>query len=71
MTREEFIVNVAQLLAGLQAPVSMGLPLGVATPAWTTLHTGLVRFGWYEAEDYEAAIRELLDGRSAVNPGSR
>lgn len=61
MTRDEFIRAVAQLLAGLQVPVSMEVPLGAATPAWTELHRGLHGFGWATADDYETHISEVLE----------
>jgi hypothetical protein len=63
VSRDEFITNVAQLLAGLQVPVSMEVPLGTAAPAWTALHRSLYGFGWAEAADYEAAIRKILEGK--------
>jgi hypothetical protein len=61
MTKDEFIRNVAQLLAGLQVPVSMEMPMGTATVAWTELHRGLHGFGWATADDYEREISEVLE----------
>lgn len=61
--KDEFIRNIAQLLAGLQVPISMELPLGTATVAWTELHRSLHGFGWATAEDYEREIREVLKSR--------
>jgi hypothetical protein len=59
--RDKFIGNMAQLLAGLQVPVSMEIPLGAAGPAWTELHRSLHGFGWATAADYETAIRTVLE----------
>lgn len=61
MTREQLIKAVARLLAGLQVPVSMQMPLGAATEPWTELHRGLRGFGWATADDYEQEIRRVLD----------
>jgi hypothetical protein len=61
MTKDAFIKEVAQLLAGLQVPISLKLPLGAAAPAWTQLHRGLYGFGWASADDYEARINEVLE----------
>lgn len=61
MTRDEFIKEVAQLLAGLQVPVSMEMPLGAAIAPWTQLHRGLHGFGWASADDYETHIRKVLE----------
>lgn len=58
--REDLIRNMAVLIAGLQVPVSMEMPLGAAGPAWIELHRGLHGFGWAQASDYEAKIREVL-----------
>jgi hypothetical protein len=60
MSKDEMITAMSQLLAGLAVPVSMEMPLGKATVAWTELHRGLVGFGWASPEDYAAKIREVL-----------
>jgi hypothetical protein len=60
LSRDEMIKDMAKLLAGLQVPVSMGMPLGAAKDPWVRLHRGLHAFGWAGAEDYEAEIREVL-----------
>jgi hypothetical protein len=61
MSKGDFIRAVSQLLAGLQVPVSMEMPLGTATVAWTELHRQLYGFGWAAADDYEDAIIEVLE----------
>ncbi|HEY1700832.1 MAG TPA: hypothetical protein VGG75_14065 [Trebonia sp.] len=60
MTKEEMIAAMAELIAGLQVPMSMSMPLGAAKDPWTRLHRGLHGFGWATAEDYEHAIRAVL-----------
>ena len=60
MDRDEMIQAMAALIAGLAVPVSMKMPLGTADQAWTTLHRGLVGFGWAVAADYEREIRKVL-----------
>jgi hypothetical protein len=70
MTRDDLISAMAELMAGLAVPVSLGLPLGRAGVAWTELHGGLIGFGWSQPEDYEAKIREVL-GASARRSSER
>jgi hypothetical protein len=58
--RDEVIRGVAELLAGLAVPVSLGMPPGTAREAWSSVHGQLVGLGWYDADQYEAALREAL-----------
>ncbi len=60
MTDSEFIATVAKLVAGLQVPVSMGMPLGQAREPWGQLHN-LLRSGWHEPEEYEIAFAKVLN----------
>lgn len=60
MNKDDLIKAMSELIAGLAVPISMQMPLGRAADAWTELHSGLRGFGWASAEDYEAAIREVL-----------
>lgn len=60
MTREEILAALGAVLAGLQVPVSMGMPLGAATEPWTRLHRELTGVGWSDAESYTAALTERL-----------
>lgn len=60
MTRDEFIAATAALLAHMQVPCSLRMPVGGALEDWTALHTGLIGFGWAGAKDYEREIRRLL-----------
>jgi hypothetical protein len=58
---DQLIANLSELIAALAVPVSLGMLTGIARPAWTELHSQLVGFGWATAEEYEAAIRKVLD----------
>jgi hypothetical protein len=58
--RDEVIRGLAELLAGLAVPVSLGMPLGTARDAWGSVHGQLAGLGWYDADKYEAALREAL-----------
>lgn len=64
MTQEEFLDNVAQLVAGLQAPVSM-MPhsrLGAAYEPWERLLAEANGgFGWTDAEKCREAFAKILD----------
>lgn len=60
--RDALIRDVAELLSGLAVPVSLELPLGRALPAWSSLHTRLIGFGWADAERYEEELRKVLGG---------
>lgn len=59
MTRDEMITAVAEVLAGLQVPVSMGMPLGQAEQPWRNLH-GELPSGWHKTAEYEAMLRDKL-----------
>ena len=65
MTKDEFIEQVAELVAGLQAPVSL-MPhaaLGAAYEPWSRLYTQANGgFGWINADDCRAAFKKILDG---------
>lgn len=58
--REEIIGLVAQVLAGLQVPVSMAMPLGAAREPWEVL-SDRAGFGWREVETYAEMLRRELD----------
>lgn len=60
MNREEIIGKLADLMAGLAVPVSLGVRLGVAREAWADLHRELVGVGWHLAEDYRVALERTL-----------
>lgn len=60
MTRDECITAVAEVLAGLQVPVSMGIPLGAALEPWRTLHEEAKAFGWATADDYAEMLQATL-----------
>lgn len=61
MTRDELIENIAKVMAGLQVPMSMHMPLGAAIEPWSDLHTALIGFGWATKEMWEESLREILD----------
>lgn len=65
MTQEEFLDNVARLVAGLQAPVSM-MPrecFGAAYEPWSKLlEEANGGFGWTNAEKCRDAFTKILDG---------
>ena len=53
MTRDEVIQKLGQLMAGLQVPISLALPLGVGGQAWRELSDALdVGFGWKTDVEY-------------------
>ena len=64
MTKEEFTENVAQLVAGLQVPVSL-LPrgtLGAAFEPWEALMTEVTGgFGWTSVEQCREAFRKAVE----------
>ena len=60
MTRDELIQDLAQVLEGLQVPISLAMPLGVAIEPWRRLHDELIGFGWAGSEQYHTALREAL-----------
>lgn len=63
MTRDEFLEAVAQLVAGLQVPVSMmpAWQFGAALEPWQKLLTEVNHgFGWTDAEKAKAAFEEIL-----------
>jgi hypothetical protein len=60
MTRDELIENLAAMAAGLQVPVSLGLPLGTAKEPWLALHSEVGFIGYHSAQDYEDTIRDIL-----------
>lgn len=65
MTKDEIITAIAEVLAGLQVPVSMGMPLGAAEQPWRNLHNELPS-GWHEVAEYETMLRTRLD----IAPGT-
>ena len=67
MNKEEFAETVACLVAGLQAPVSMGTFVGAARQPWEKLlNLGNKGFGWTNSEQLEAAFREVLGLKPVV-----
>ena len=47
---------LAKLLAGLQVPLSLGLPLGTADAPYRELLDAMPGFGWRTAEDFEEEL---------------
>lgn len=61
MSRAELIAALAKLLTGLNVPVSLGLPLGVAREAFDTIHADRsFPFGWADAEQVESWLNDRL-----------
>lgn len=63
MSRAELIRAIAELIAGLQVPVSMpggGQVLGAAYKPWLALFDEVQGFGWTNADEVEAALIERL-----------
>jgi len=58
--RDDVIRGLAELMAGLAVPISLGMPLGMAREAWSDVHGHLFGLGWADAGKYEAALREAL-----------
>ena len=54
--RDDVIRGLAELMAGLAVPIS----LGMAREAWSDVHGHLFGLGWADAGKYEAALREAL-----------
>lgn len=59
MTRDECIQELAKLLAGLQVPLSLGLPLGAAREPLIALYEQ-VPWGWSDISDFEKMLKEKL-----------
>lgn len=59
MTREECIHELAKLLAGLQVPLSLGVPLGAAREPLTELYSQLP-WGWADESAFEQMLKEKL-----------
>jgi hypothetical protein len=62
VNRDKLIARLAQLLAGLQVPVSMSMPLGTADDPARELMAD-AGFGWKNVEDFERYLRKTLDGK--------
>jgi hypothetical protein len=60
MTRDEILAAIGAVLAGLQVPISVGMPLGAATDPWRKLHEQLVDFGWADSDQYTEALKREL-----------
>jgi hypothetical protein len=64
VTNEEFLDNVAQLVAGLQVPVSM-MPhhlFGAAYEPWERLQNAVNGgFGWTDAEKCREAFAKIAE----------
>ena len=55
---------LAELVAGLHVPVSMGLPLGTARQAYSDVRDLLRDFGYSSADEIEARLRAALNARA-------
>lgn len=60
MTQREFLETVAELVEGLQVPVSLhGAQLGAAREPWEKLHS-MAGLGWHSADEYVAAFKSKV-----------
>jgi hypothetical protein len=59
MAREEVIESLAAVLAGLQVPMSMQMPLGAALKPLEAIYAE-VGFGWHDRKDFEDWLRKEL-----------
>ena len=62
MSREELLLTIGNLLAGLAVPRSIygGANLGAAREPWDKIHNELVGLGWHSRLEYAAALEEKL-----------
>ncbi len=51
---------LAELLSGLQAPMSVGVPLGTALEPLNQIRSELHLFGWPTVEEHEQALIKYL-----------
>lgn len=68
-TREQALYDLGEVLAGLQVPVSMGMPLGTATEPWRRLKNATCTLGWKDPSDFVEGLRHILDGGETVSEG--
>jgi hypothetical protein len=59
MTRDERVQALAELLAGLQVPLSIGI-LGAAQEPYRRLLNDVPGFGWRTADDFRPYAEEIL-----------
>ena len=62
MSREELLLTIGNLLAGLAVPRSIysGANLGAARESWDKIHNELVGLGWHSGLECAAALEEKL-----------
>jgi hypothetical protein len=62
MERDTALDLIAQVLSGLEVPMSLSMPLGTAREPWAELHAE-AGFGYLNVEDYRKMLdRVLSDG---------
>ena len=61
MTKDELIRTLAQLVSGLQVPLSIGVPLGAANQPYRDILSGLKLGGWQDVDQFETALRSKLN----------
>ena len=59
MKKQEVVRLMAEVLAGLQMPISLGMQLGTAREPWGKLKD-LAGFGWHDADEFETVLNEAL-----------
>ena len=62
MSREELLLTIGNLLAGLAVPMNRRLrpDLVAAREPWDKIHNELVGLGWHSRLEYAAALEEKL-----------
>jgi len=70
MTGDELIHELAKVYAGLQVPVSLGMPIGESDAAWRKISDEVTPFGWLDLETVEKSFRELFTWVVTVEGGN-
>jgi hypothetical protein len=58
--KKELVTQLAKVIAGLQAPISVGVPVGVALEAWVAARKLIGCQGWESAEEIERKLSNAL-----------
>jgi hypothetical protein len=60
--QRQVLRDVAEVVAGLQVPVSLGVRLGTAREPWGRLFNLLRDAGWSDADKIEQRLLEVFGG---------
>lgn len=58
--RSLLLDDLAEVLSGLQVPLSIGVPLGVAKDPYRRILSGLSTFGYMSPGEYREALEAVL-----------